>query len=246
MNLGGHRALITGAGQGIGRACADVFSSRGADLVLLDRNPKTLEDVTEFIRKKGGSVLSLPLDLVDSERLRGELEKTQSGGVIDILVNNAGFDRPGTTSKIDTEAFSSVLTIHLTVPLFLIQCLLPSMKSAGWGRIINVSSIYGLIGAKGEIAYSSAKAGLIGLTKSVAKEVGQYGVTVNSVLPGLTRTPTIEQFMAERYKEMIINDTPLGRMAEPEEVAKVIAFLASDDASFITAAAMPVSGGWGI
>jgi NAD(P)-dependent dehydrogenase (short-subunit alcohol dehydrogenase family) len=120
------------------------------------------------------------------------------------------------------------------------------MRKKKWGRIINVSSIYGLIGAKGELAYSTAKAGLIGLTKSVAREAGGDGVTVNAVVPGLTRTPTIENFMAEKFKQVIINDTPLNRMAEPEEVARVIAFLASDDASFVTAAVVPVSGGWGI
>jgi len=120
------------------------------------------------------------------------------------------------------------------------------MRSRKWGRIINVSSIYGLFGGKGEVAYSTAKAGLIGFTKSVAREAGADGVTVNAVLPGLTRTPTIETFMAQKFKDAILRDTPLGRMAEPEEVARVIAFLASDDASFITSAAIPVSGGWGV
>jgi NAD(P)-dependent dehydrogenase (short-subunit alcohol dehydrogenase family) len=120
------------------------------------------------------------------------------------------------------------------------------MRSRKWGRIVNVSSIYGLIGGKGEVAYSVAKAGVIGLTKSVAREAAADGVTVNVVLPGLTRTPTIEKFMAQKFKDAIIRETPLGRMAEAEEVARVIAFLASDDASYITATAIPVSGGWGI
>jgi len=161
------------------------------------------------------------------------------------LINNAGFDSPGTTTKIDSEKFREVLDIHVTVPLNLIKIFLPGMRSAGWGRIINVSSIYGLIGGKGEVAYSAAKAGVIGLTKSVAKECGLDGITVNAVLPGLTRTPTIETFMDERYKKEIIANTPLGRIAEPEEIARVIAFLASDEASFITGVALPISGGWG-
>ncbi len=246
MDLHGHKALITGAGQGIGRACAEVFASRGAGLVLLDKNAETLDQVVEKVAKMEGEVTALTLDLTDLDKLGSEVEKVNDEGLIDILINNAGFDRPGTTAKINREGFEAVLGIHLTVPLFLIQLLLPSMRSAGWGRIINVSSIYGIIGGKGEVAYSTAKAGVIGLTKSVAKEAGQEGVTVNAVLPGLTRTPTIENFMAERFKEEIIADTPLGRIAEPEEVAKVIAFLASDDASFITGAAVPVSGGWGM
>lgn len=246
MNLQGRTALITGAGQGIGRACAEVFASRGADLVLLEKNSSTLHEVAEEIRKTGRRVVPVAVDLTDLEALRRELEKNCSNLAIDILVNNAGFDRPGTTSKIDKAGFEAVLGIHLTVPLFLIQFVLPSMRSRKWGRIINISSVYGVIGGKGEVAYSTAKAGVIGLTKSVAREAGADGVTVNAVLPGLTRTPTIENFMAKKFKDTIIQETPLGRGAEPEEVARVIAFLASDDASFVTATAIPITGGWAI
>lgn len=246
MSLSDHTALITGAGQGIGRACALIFASRGADLVLLDKNPKTLDTVVTEVGKMGRQVVDHVVDLTELERLKDMAEKVRNLGLIDILVNNAGFDRPGTTAKIDKKGFDEVLSIHVTVPLTLIQIFMPGMRAAGWGRIINVSSIYGIIGGKGEVAYSTAKAGIIGLTKSVAKECGQDGVTVNAVLPGLIRTPTIETFMAEKHKQVIIGDTALGRMAEPEEVARVIAFLASDDASFITGTALPVSGGWGI
>jgi 3-oxoacyl-[acyl-carrier protein] reductase len=246
MNLAGHKALITGAGQGIGRACAEVFASRGADLVLLDKNSETLNALAEKLTRTGRRIAVSVLDLTDFDLLQSESAKIIQQGLIDILVNNAGFDRPGTSAKISMDEFWAVLGIHLTAPLFLIRALLPPMRAAKWGRIINVSSIYGLIGEKGELAYSTAKAGLIGLTKSLAKECGKDGVTVNAVLPGLTRTPTVEKLMGDQYKEMIITATPLGRMAEAEEVATVIAFLASDDASFITGAALPVSGGWGI
>ncbi len=246
MNLAGHRALITGAGQGIGKACAEVLASRGADLVLLDKNPTTLEKLALDLRKACTKVDARIVDLTDLDHLKMEVGKLSKEALIDILVNNAGFDRPGTTAKIDLKDFEAVIGIHLTVSLLLIKLLLPAMRKAKWGRIINVSSIYGLIGGKGEVAYSTAKAGLIGLTKSVAREAGKDGVTVNAVLPGLTRTPTIEEFMAEHFKEAIVAETPLARMAEPEEVAKVIAFLASDDASFLTGTCVPVSGGWGI
>jgi len=246
MNLKGRTAFITGAGQGIGRACAEVFASRGANLILLDKNPATLPQVCREIGRTGRKVVPILVDLTDTNALRRELEAHCSKLTIDILVNNAGFDRPGTTSKIDKTGFEEELGIHLTAPLLLIQFVLPSMRSRKWGRIVNVSSIYGLIGGKGEVAYSAAKAGVIGLTKSVAREAAANGVTVNVVLPGLTRTPTIEKFMAQKFKDAIIRETPLGRMAEAEEVARVIAFLASDDASYITATAIPVSGGWGI
>jgi 3-oxoacyl-[acyl-carrier protein] reductase len=246
MSLDGHIALITGAGQGIGKACAFALASKGAELIILDKNPDTLGQVARELKQLDCKVADHVVDLTNLARLRDVAGNIKKVGLIDILVNNAGFDRPGTSDKIDKKGFEEVMTIHVSVPLTLIQILLPDMKRAGWGRIINVSSVYGAIGGKGEVAYSTAKAGIIGLTKSVAKECGKDGVTVNAVLPGLTRTPTIETFMAEKYKRKIIDDTPLGRMAEPEEVARVIAFLASDDASFITGVALPVSGGWAI
>lgn len=246
MNLNGHNALITGAGQGIGRACAEVLAAKGADMVLLDKNPKTLSATAQNIEAKGRRVFSRSLDLTDIPALQKAVKEAKHERRIDILVNNAGYDRPGTTAKISSEDLLDVLGIHLVVPFVLIQLLLPDMRAAGWGRVINVSSIYALTGAKAEVAYSTAKAGVIGLTKSVAKEAGPDRVTVNAVLPGLTRTPTIEKFMADKYKQPIVDQTPLDRMGEAEEIASVVAFLASDDASFITAAAIPVSGGWGI
>lgn len=246
MSLDGHIALITGAGQGIGKACAFALASKGADLIVLDKNPETLGEVARELKQLDYKVADHVVDLTNLEKLKDVAGDAKKIGLIDILVNNAGFDRPGTSDKIDKKGFEEVMTIHVTVPLTLIQIVLPDMKRARWGRIINVSSVYGAIGGKGEVAYSAAKAGIIGLTKSVAKECGKDGVTVNAVLPGLTRTPTIETFMSEKYKQEIIAHTPLGRMAEPEEVARVITFLASDDASFITGVALPVSGGWGI
>ena len=246
MELRGHMALITGAGQGIGRACAEMFALKGADLILFDKNPTSLSEVADQTTRTGSQVFTRALDLTDIEALKKAVAEVKRKGRIDILVNNAGFDRPGIVAKISTSDFLEVLNIHLVVPFTLIQLLLPEMRKAGWGRIINVSSIYALIGAKAEVAYSTAKAGVIGLTKSVAKEAGSDGITVNTVLPGLTRTPTIETFMDDKYKQPIIKNTPLGRMGEAEEIASVIAFLASDEASYITGTPIAVSGGWGI
>ncbi|MFH1116943.1 MAG: SDR family NAD(P)-dependent oxidoreductase [Pseudomonadota bacterium] len=246
MGLHGHTALVTGAAQGIGRACAEELAARGANLVIVDRNPEGLAEVSDLLVEKGTSVVSLPLDLTDRDKVRVEIGKLAEEVLVDILVNNAGFDRPGTVAKIDTEDMEAVLGIHITSAFLLIKLLLPGMKSAGWGRIISMSSIYGQIGAKGETAYCTAKAAIIGMTKSVAKEVGKYGITVNAILPGLTLTPAIKQFMADKYQQEIIDDTPLGRAAQPREIATVAAFLASSDASYITGAGIPVSGGWGI
>jgi len=245
MYLGGHTALITGAGQGIGEACAEVFAERGARIVLLDKNKKTLPVVVDRISAKGGLVIARIVDLTHTKTLHRIIEELKAEVHIDILVNNAGFDRPGITSKIDKMDFNAVLGIHVGVPFLLKKWLLPGMRAARWGRIINISSVYGVTGAKGEVAYSTAKAAVIGLTKTTAREAGIDGVTVNAVVPGLIRTPPMIK-MPDKYKEPIIDQTLLKRIGEPAEVAKVVAFLASDDASYITGSTITVSGGWGI
>ena len=245
MELSGHTALITGAGQGIGEACAEVFAERGADLILLDKNRKTLPQVADRLASKGGKVVAKVIDLTQSRALHMLIEELKSEMLVDILVNNAGFDRPGVTAKVGKKDLNAVLGIHIGVPFLLIKWLLPDMRARRWGRIVNISSVYGLTGAKGEAAYCTAKAGIIGLTKTTAREAGGDGVTVNAVIPGLIRTPPMIR-MPEKYKDPIVAQTLLGRMGEPEEVARVIAFLASDDASFVTGTAITVSGGWGI
>ncbi len=245
MTFSGRTALITGAGQGIGRACAEIFAKKGATLVLLDKNRKTLPEVAKRIAGDGGKVTARIIDLTRTEPLRRLLEEITMETHIDILVNNAGFDRPGITAKTDTKDFNAVMGIHVLVPFFLTKTLLPGMRAQKWGRIINISSIYGLLGAKGEAAYATAKAAVVGLTKTTAREGGPDGVTVNAVVPGLIRTPPIIA-MSDKYKAPILSETLLGRIGEPRDVAAVIAFLASEDASFITGAAIPVSGGWNI
>ena len=245
MDFAGRTALITGAGQGIGRATAELFAERGARLVLLDKNRKTLPKVADSIAKNGTPVISRIIDLTRIEKLRSLMEEIREETRIDILVNNAGFDRPGVTAKTDIRDFKAVMEIHVHVPFSLTKMLLPDMRAAKWGRIINISSIYGLLGAKGEAAYATAKAGVLGLTKTTAREAGPDGVTVNAVVPGLIGTPPIIA-MPDKYKAPILAETLLGRIGEPLDVARVIAFLASEDGSFITGAAIPVSGGWNI
>jgi len=245
MDLSGHRALITGAGQGIGRACAEFFAEKGAALILLDKNRRTLPTVVEAITLRGGRAEGHLIDLMHTGKLTRLVEALKGEGLIDILVNNAGFDRPGTTSRVDRKAFNDVLGIHVVVPFLLVRLLLPDMRNAGWGRIINISSIYGLSGAKGEAAYCTAKAAVIGLTKTVAREAGREGVTVNAIVPGIIRTPPMER-MPEKYRAPIVAQTLLGRMGEPDEVARVAAFLASGDSSYVTGTTIAVSGGWGI
>ncbi|HBL22772.1 MAG TPA: 3-oxoacyl-ACP reductase [Deltaproteobacteria bacterium] len=245
MNLKDKTALITGAGQGIGKACAEVFAQRGARLILLDKNRRTVSHVARELESQGADVTFRVIDLTHTQPLLKVIDELLAAFRIDILVNNAGFDRPGVTAKIDKSDYNAVLSIHLGVPFLLSKLLLPRMRANKWGRIINVSSIYGLMGAKGEVAYAAAKAGVLGLTKTLAREGGRDGVTINAVVPGMIRTPPIMR-MPEKYRDPIIAESMLGRIGEPEEVARAVAFLASDDASYITGTDIKVSGGWGI
>ncbi len=245
MKLGGKVAIVTGAGQGIGRAIALLFSQEGARLALVERNQETGLETLKALEGKGAEGVLVQADITQLADIKKTVKKTRhQWGKIDILVNNAGFDRPAGIFKIQEADWDAVHGVHLRAAMLLMREVLPFMKGHKYGRIVNISSIYGKTGGKGEIAYAAAKAGLIGLTKSVAKEVGRFGVCVNAVLPGLTDTPAIQTMMAEKYKEEILSQTPLGRMARPDEIAQAVLFLASDEASYITGTGLEVSGGW--
>jgi 3-oxoacyl-[acyl-carrier protein] reductase len=236
--------LVTGAGQGIGRAIALTAAKKGADVAACDLNSETLEETTRIIRNTGRRCLPGVCDVADPDAVQDFVTWTRSElGRLDGAVNNAGFDRPGTVQKVSVEDFLTVLGVHLLGALNVIKAVSPVMIEQGRGRIVNLGSIYGKTGGKGEAAYSAAKAALVGLTKTAARELGPHNVTVNLVQPGLTRTPTIETFMAEKYRQLLIQDTPLGRMAEPGEIAAPICFLLSDEASYITGAVLDISGG---
>jgi 3-oxoacyl-[acyl-carrier protein] reductase len=238
------KAIVTGAGQGIGRSIALKMAQEGADVTIAEMNPATGNQTQKEVEALGRKVLFIPVDVADRRQVNGMVEEVlKIWGRVDILVNNAGFDRGATLLKVKEEDWDAVLGVHLKGAMNCIQSVAPGMIEHHYGKIINVSSIWGKSGAVSEISYTTAKAGIIGLTKSVARELGRYQINVNVVLPGLILTPTIAK-MAEKYKNMIIDATPLGRMGQPEEVANAVAFLASDEASFITGASIEVSGGW--
>ncbi len=244
MRLKDRKAIVTGAGQGIGRSIALKMASEGADVVMVDVNRDSGSQTQKGVETLGRRALLFCVDVADRrgiQRMADEVLKTW--GKIDILVNNAGFDRAGTLLKVKEEDWDAVLGVHLKGTMNCIQVVIPHMMENRYGKIVNLSSIYGKSGGIAAISYSSAKAGIIGLTKSVARELGRYQINVNVVLPGLILTPTIEK-MAEKYKNMIIDRTPLRRIGQPEEVANVVAFLASDEASYLTGACIEVSGGW--
>jgi 3-oxoacyl-[acyl-carrier protein] reductase len=244
MRLKDKRVIVTGAGQGIGRSIALKMAQEGADVVIAEMNPDTGNQTKKEVEALGRKALSFPVDVADQKQVRGMVEEVlKIWEKIDILVNNAGFDRGATLLKVKEEDWDAVLGVHLKGTFNCIQAVAPHMVESGYGKIVNISSVWGKSGAISEISYSAAKAGIIGLTKSVARELGRYQVNVNVVLPGLILTPTVSK-MAEKYLNMIIEITPLRRAGKSEEVANVVAFLASDEASFMTGAAVEVSGGW--
>ncbi|OGP75776.1 MAG: hypothetical protein A2V86_11530 [Deltaproteobacteria bacterium RBG_16_49_23] len=246
MRLKDKKAIVTGAGQGIGRSIALKMAQEGADVVIAEMNPDTGAQTARAVEALGRKAMSVAVDVANQKQVQDlVVQALKAWKRIDILVNNAGFDRPAGLLKVKEEDWDAVLGVHLKGTLNCIQAITPHMVENGYGKIINLSSVWGRRGAVSEISYSTAKAGIIGLTKSVARELGKYQINVNVVLPGFILTPTVSK-MADKYRTMIIENTPLKRAGQPEEVANVVAFLASDEASFMTGAEVTVSGGWHI
>jgi 3-oxoacyl-[acyl-carrier protein] reductase len=244
VRLKDKNAIVTGAGQGIGRSIALKLAQEGANVVIAEVNADTGAQTAKEVEALGRRVHFISVDVANQKQVQGMADQVlKDWKRIDILVNNAGFDRPGHLLKVKEEDWDAVLGVHLKGTLNCIQAVVPHMIENGYGKIVNLSSVWGKRGAVSEISYSSAKAGIIGLTKSVARELGRYQINVNAILPGLILTPTIAK-MAEKYQNMIIENTPLRRIGQPEEVANVVAFLVSDEASFVTGAMVEVSGGW--
>jgi NAD(P)-dependent dehydrogenase (short-subunit alcohol dehydrogenase family) len=244
MRLKGKKAIVTGAGQGIGQSIALKMAQEGADVAIAEINPEIGTQTAKEVEALGRKALFISVDVADQKQVQtmvGEVLKAWKR--IDVLVNNAGFDRPGSLFKVNEKDWDAVLGVHLKGTLNCIQSVTPHMIENSYGKIINISSVWGKSGAVSEISYSSAKAGIIGLTKSVARELGRYQINVNVVLPGFILTPTVSK-MADKYRNMIIENTPMKRVGQPGEVANVVVFLASDEASFVTGAMVEVSGGW--
>jgi len=244
MNLQGKKALVTGGSRGIGRAIALTLADEGADVAITFYSQcKFGEDVCRQIHDMGRRSFCFGHDIKDPgsiEDVRSRIEK--EFGEVDILVNNAGIARDRTFKNMTGDLWDEVLAVNLTGVFHVTKQYIDSMAARGWGRVINISSIVAETGNFGQANYAAAKAGVIGLTKTLAREYAKKGVTVNAVAPGFTRTRMM-QGIPEQAMKNVIDMTPLGRLAEPEEIAAGVAFLASPAASYITGHVLDINGG---
>ena len=250
MALQGRCALITGSSRGIGKAIALTLAGYGARIAVNyvaddeQRNLRDAESVAELVSQTGAEVAVFEADVGDFDRVSAMVgEVIGRFGEIDILVNNAAILRDKTLKKMSQDEWDSVIRINLTGVFNCTRAVIEHMIGNGWGRIVNITSISGLMGFFGQTNYAAAKAGVIGFTKSCAREVAMKNITVNAVAPGVVETEMAQQIPAE-VREEFLKQIPMGRFAQPEEIAEVIAFLVSEKAAYITGQTIHVNGGW--
>jgi len=245
FSLEGRSALLTGAGNGIGAAVAKAFAAAGAAVLVTDLDKDAAAAVAAEIVAGGGRAESAALDVRDREQADQAAQQAANlnGGVLNIVLNNAGAISPAMFGKMTSEQFSFVLDVHVGGTFTVSQAVLPLLPEDGTGRIINVTSAAGLVGTIGQVNYSAAKSAIIGITKSLAKELARKQVTVNAVAP-LAATAMTENIRSnEKLAEKTLARIPLGRWATPEEIAAAFVFFASDAAGYITGQVLPVDGG---
>lgn len=243
--LKGKVAIITGAGQGMGRAVATRLAASGAVLVVNDLNKETSDGTAEYLKSGGCTVISIPGDVTSREDVSGLINGAVNAyGTIDILVNNAGVLRPTPVIDIEEDEWDSVIKGNLKSTYLCSRAVLTAMRKGGWGRIVNFSSTAGKnISTVGGAHYTAAKAGILGFTRHLAKEEARYGITVNSVCPGLIDTEMVRSTIDEDRTKAYADSFPISRLGEPSEVAELVAFLVSDRASYITGASLDINGG---
>ena len=243
MTLSGHVALVTGASQGIGRACAIKLAQQGATVAVAARNREKLDELAAQITASGGHAAAFALDVSEEEQIKSVCKTAIAQlGKIDILVNNAGITRDQLVLRMKRADWDVVLNTNLTSAYLCTQNAIGSMLKQRWGRIINITSIFGQTGQAGQANYASSKAGLIGLTMALAREVASRNITCNAVAPGFIET-AMTAGLGDEFTQKAIAMIPLGRVGTPEDVANAVAFLVSHEASYITGHVLNVNGG---
>lgn len=241
--LEGHTAVVTGAGRGIGKAIAKSFAEEGATVLCISRNPENCRSVAEEIRSTGGSADAFPMDVSDKTNIQ-EVSRTilKRHPKVDILVNNAGIIRDKLFIQMSEDDWEQVLLTDLFSAFYICKQFVPFMVRNRWGRVINMASVSGVMGNPGQTNYSAAKAGLIGFTKSLAKELAGRAVTVNAIAPGFIDTQ-MAQGLGEATLEQVKKVIPSKRLGTVEDVANAAVFLASDEAAYITGQVLHLNGG---
>jgi 3-oxoacyl-[acyl-carrier protein] reductase len=242
-------ALVTGSSRGVGRAIALAYAKEGASVVVnYTSNQKAAEEVVEAIKEMGGKAFSFKADVAKAAEAEALVQKgIEEFGSLDILVNNAGFSRPAMLLKMSEDQWDQVLDIHLKGAFLCSQFTARHMKEQNKGKIINVTSVAGIVGTVGQINYSAAKGGLLSFTKSAARELARYNICVNVICLGIVATDMTEKIRTdEKLKEIYMNRILLKRFAEPDDISPAFVFLGSDDSSYITGQLLCVDGGYGM
>lgn len=243
MRLTDKVAIITGSAQGIGLATALRFAAEGARVVVSDIGQQRVDQAVAAVVAQGGQAIGAVVDVTDRLAIDAMVEKVKATwGRIDVLINNAGITKDARLAKMSSAQFDAVIAVNLKGVFECTQAVAETMTAQGSGSIVNASSVVGLYGNFGQTNYAATKAGVIGLTKTWARELGPKGVRVNAVCPGFVMTPILDT-VPDAVKQKMIEKVPLGRLGRPEEIAAVYAFLASDDSSYINGAVLEVSGG---
>lgn len=244
MQLKDRVAVVTGAGQGIGACVARAYAREGCRVAVIDLKLDVANKVVAEITAAGGEAMAVACDVADRVQVEAMAARVNAAwGRIDILVNNAGITRTAMLNKMSSEQWQQVIGVHLTGAFNCLQAVVDGMIERQYGRIIYVTSAAGVLGTIGQINYSAAKAGILGMTKSTAKELARYNITANAIAPGAA-TPMTETIRTDdRFKEKYLDRIPLGRWAEPEEIAPVFVFFASDAASYVTGQILAADGG---
>jgi 3-oxoacyl-[acyl-carrier protein] reductase len=243
MSLSEKTALITGSAQGIGKSIAQALAAAGADCIITDVNLEQAEQTAEELRASGRKAFALKANVADAEEVSAMIQKgIEEFGKIDILVNNAGITRDGLLMRMKDEDWDLVLNINLKGAFLCTRAVARPMMKQRSGRIINIASIVGAMGNVGQANYVASKAGLIGLTKTTARELASRGITCNAVAPGFIDT-AMTQALPDDVKENLSAQIPMGKLGSPEDVAGAVCFLASDEAAYITGQVIHVNGG---